>query len=339
MLHIILLILKIIGIILAAVFGVVLLALFCALFVPLRYRIEVSREEGEGSPPVTVRVKVTWLLHLVNVLIRYPADVYVRVRVFLFTLFRMPEAEKKQARKTGKAKKEHRKEKKEDPEAVPAGEQEEDGRTEPGAPVPDAAGGPEEAEEPEAEENPKGSEENAEADRGSAEASGGILRRIADRIRALIDKGKRILEKIKATLQKILYTIRHMCDKIETASDTVRYYHEVLQSDAFRHSWELCRGQAVVLLKELKPDRFETDLVVGTGDPASTGEILAVCGMLYPLLGPQVRIVGDFERARLEGFVFIRGKIRAFTFLRVAWKVYRNKEIRTLIKLFKKEAV
>ena len=110
-------------------------------------------------------------------------------------------------------------------------------------------------------------------------------------------------------------------------------------SDEFGRSFALCREQAGVVLKELKPDRVEVDLVFGTGDPASTGEVLAVCGMLYPVFGPKVRIAGDFERAHLEGYVFIKGKIRAFTFLRVAWKLYRNKDIRTLIKLFKKEAV
>ena len=69
-----LLILKIIGIILICILGMVLFAVLCALFVPLRYQIEVMREEGEGKPPVVVRVKVTWLLHLINVLLRYPAD-------------------------------------------------------------------------------------------------------------------------------------------------------------------------------------------------------------------------------------------------------------------------
>ena len=72
MLHIILLILKIIGIVLLCILGIIILALFCVLFVPVRYRIEVMRKEGEDEPPVDVRVKVTWLLHLLNILIRYP---------------------------------------------------------------------------------------------------------------------------------------------------------------------------------------------------------------------------------------------------------------------------
>ncbi len=74
-------------------------------------------------------------------------------------------------------------------------------------------------------------------------------------------------------------------------------------------------------------------------DPAATGEILAVWGMLYPVIGGYVDVAGDFERKRLEGHLLLKGKIRFFTFLRVAVKIYFNKDIRKLYKLLKKEAV
>ena len=83
MLHIILLILKIIGIVLLCLLGILLLALCSVLFVPVRYRIEITRKEGENQPPVVVRVKITWLLHFLNILIRYPAEVMVRVRIMI----------------------------------------------------------------------------------------------------------------------------------------------------------------------------------------------------------------------------------------------------------------
>ena len=61
--------------------------------------------------------------------------------------------------------------------------------------------------------------------------------------------------------------------------------------------------------------------------------------MLYPLMGQNVRVLGDFERAHIEGYVYMKGRIHAFPFLCAAAKVYWNKDIRTLMKLFKKEAV
>lgn len=362
MLHIVLLILKIIGIILSVILGVVLLAVCCALFVPVRYRIEVSREEGEGNPPFIARAKITWLFHLVNIHLCYPADVYVRVRLFLFTLFRIPEKEKRRKKTDGKKRSRRKKagdetppqttqaeeETAHEPESSTAGKEslssgagsleetatvQEQTKTGTVA-LEEAVAGPENV----TAMDTSDTEPSPEAAESGQEASG-FFGRIRQKIRRLLDKIKAFWEKLKTAFQNIRYTIRHMCDKIKTASDTIQYYREVLLSDEFGRSFALCREQAGVVLKELKPDRVEVDLVVGTGDPASTGEVLAVCGMLYPVFGPKVRIAGDFERAHLEGYVFIKGKIRAFTFLRVAWKLYRNKDIRTLIKLFKKEAV
>lgn len=370
MLHIILLILKIIGIILLCILGVLLLAVCCALFVPLRYRIEVFREEGEGNPPFVVRAKVTWLLHLVNVLIRYPADVYVRVRLFLFTLFRIPEAEKKRTKEATEGEKKQKRQKKDKGkdkekeqaagEVQPAAKEQAAGQAQPAAKeqagqVMDEASGkdvytgeeagarggtPGAAPDPDTG-NPD-TQSRESADDTEPEPSGfpgKFFYKIRQKIRELIARIRQLVLKLKTAFQNIVYTIRHLCDKIKSASETIQYYKEVLESDAFRQSWELCKGQTGILLKALKPDKFEADLIIGTGDPASTGEILAWYGMLYPFLGEHVRITGDFERAHVEGFLFIKGKIRAFTFLRVAWKVYRNRNVRTLIKLFKKEAV
>lgn len=336
MLHIILLILKIIGIVLLCILSILLFSICCALFVPLRYRIEVFREEGEGNPPFVVRAKVTWLLHLLNIFICYPADVYVRVRIFLFTLFRIPEAEKKLKKEATDKKTKLKKDKKKKQKSDASGRaetQEAEERT--GQTTADADKVVVDKEVHVSGESVVSETVSEKTDQKAA----GIIHKIIQKIRDLIRRIRQFLEKIKTAIQNMQYTIRHMCDKIKSMSDTIQYYKEVLESDAFRHSWELCRGQAGILAKSLKPDKIEADLIVGTGDPASTGEILAAYGMLYPILGAHVRIVGDFERAHVEGFVFIKGKIRAFTFLRVAWKFYRNKDIRTLIRLFKKEAV
>ncbi len=58
---IVLLILKIIGIVLLAVLGLLLLAVACLLFVPMRYRIR-----GEAGANIDVRIRVSWLLHLLS---------------------------------------------------------------------------------------------------------------------------------------------------------------------------------------------------------------------------------------------------------------------------------
>lgn len=340
MLHIILLILKIIGIVLLCIIGILLLTVACVLFVPVRYKIKVDREEGAENPPVTVWVKVTWLIHLLNILIRYPSKVTVRARILIFTVFRLPEKEKR-GRKREKASG-TKKIKQKKPEEIPevsdiiTDDQEQitqavpqDGEGAVNPVVADnytAFGGEEEGiatdekkEEPEDEEN--------------------VF--FFAKIKAVFTMLRQIVEKIKGFFQNIQYTIQKICDKIKAVSNNIQYYRKVWESDPFQKSFSLCKDELKWILKKIKPDKFQSDLIVGVGDPAATGEILAVYGLLYPLIGRHVRIVGDFEceKIHVEGRLYIRGKIRVFTFLRIAVRVYFNKDIKKLIRLLKKEAV
>lgn len=68
MLHILLLILKIIGIIIAVILGILVLLVCVVLFVPVRYDLEAA---SDGTLARTrMETKVTWLLHLVRVDLR-----------------------------------------------------------------------------------------------------------------------------------------------------------------------------------------------------------------------------------------------------------------------------
>ena len=338
MLHIILLILKIIGIVLLCVVGILLLAIAGILFVPVRYRIRLTREEGEDKSPVVVYVKATWLLHLVNVLVRYPAEVMVRARILIFTVFRMPEKEKKsgRAKKPEKNKKNKQSDKKENEERHEEAEADV---------VKDADTSMQESaiqkeREVSALSSVTGNEEDyvqRTADQAESEEKGSLF----SKIREIFTKIKDIIKKIREFFKNIQYTIRKFCDKIKSVLDNIQYYREVIESDPFRQSVELCKSELGWVLKKLKPDKYEADFIVGMDNPATTGEILAICGMLYPLIGQHVRVVGDFEseKTRVEGQLYIRGRIRAITFIRTAVRIYFNKDIKKLIKLLKKEAV
>lgn len=344
MLHIILLILKIIGIVLLCILGFLILSVLCGLFVPVRYRIEVSREEGEGKPPVTAHVRITWLLHLVNILVRYPAEVIVRVRIYVFTIFRIPVKERKTT-DTGRKKKNRKKRRQpNEPENESNQDGEADAENEETVVgdgfTPSLTGSPDSL-------TPQDSmPEPGEDGEGTPEDGRGfwlfrMIRKCIDKIKEIIEKIKYAVDKIKALFENIQYTIRKFCDKIRFTLDNIQYYREVLESDSFKRSLELSKRELGYVFRKLKPDKFEADLSVGMDDPAATGQILAIYGMLYPLIGQHVRLVGDFacEGTHIEGKLYIQGRIRAYTFLRVLIRVYRNKDIRRLIKLLKKEAV
>lgn len=64
------------------------------------------------------------------------------------------------------------------------------------------------------------------------------------------------------------------------------------------------------LIKTVLPKQLNLDLVIGTGDPALTGYILAWSSILVLLFGNDINILGNFERPALDGKVRIKGFIR-----------------------------
>lgn len=375
MLHILLLILKIIGIVLLVILGVLLLGIACALFVPVRYRIEAVRQEGEGEPPVTVRVKVTWLLHLFNLLVRFDGELFVRARISIVTILRIPKKEKhrKKAETEKNDKKNSIQEKRQNTEKPIGGETDEtDGQPlESAAEMPRTADGAQrkndvsqkagqiqesaitgEADtakqavtsredrerEPEVtqtlpEEEREGSADAEEEDDGTeTQEKPGLWEKLC----AIPEILQRLFEKIRRLFENIEYTINRFCDKIRSVSDTIEYYREVVEGEPFKRSFALCKDELTTIIKHLRPRKFKASLIVGMDDPASTGEILAVCGMLYPIIGGHVDVRGDFEKKRLEGQILIVGKLCMFTFLRAAVRIYFNKDIRKLYRLLKR---
>ena len=80
-------ILKFLGILLFFCLGLILAILLLVLFVPVRYKLTARRKPEEDGTPITAEVKITWLLHILNVAFSYPKAAYVRVRLFCFTVF------------------------------------------------------------------------------------------------------------------------------------------------------------------------------------------------------------------------------------------------------------
>ena len=334
MLHIVLLILKIIGMILGILLAVLLAAFCIALFVPVRYRVEARRSEAEGAPPVEAEGSVTWLFHLVNIRFRYPAEVYLRARIFLFTVFRLPPKQKAQEGTGQRAEEENAR------EETGQKAEEKNGQWEIRRDAAEGKARHEAGKEVQGEENGGNNHEagrNAESEAGGGQDAASA--RSKNPKRSIIEKIKAILVRIREIFQNIWYTLSGICDKIKTIWENIEYYRSVLQSDAFQKAFALCKAELFSIFSYIRPRKLQADLTIGMDDPASVGKILSYYGMLYPFIGGHVNIEPDFDRKRLEGFVLIKGKVRLFTFVKAAVRIYFSKDIRKLLRLFKKEDV
>lgn len=109
MLEIVLLVLKIVGMILAAVLGILIVVLFCVLFVPIKYKGDFSvSDAGDGNKKgIAAMLYVSWMLWLVKAYVSYEDAFRVRVKILLFTLMDTAK-EKKDSKKGKKSKRDKR---------------------------------------------------------------------------------------------------------------------------------------------------------------------------------------------------------------------------------------
>ena len=313
LLMIVLFILKIIGIILAATIGILLLVLICGLFVPIRYYVTADGKLGEKHP-VRVEMKATWLLHMVNIVFSYGESARLRIRVLCFTLLDSAREKKKKKEKKGKKKKERNSDLKED--------------------------GNEEREEienlkTESREKQPETEEIEETETDKAEVEIPALENEEKKNKSVFAFFHKLLEALK----NIEYTIQGICGKIKNVMENIRYYIDILQGEAFRSVFRNAKKQLIWICRKVKPTRCRINLRAGMEDPATTGQIVAAYGILYPLVGGSVFLQPEFEEKVIEGDVYIKGKITGIIFLIAGLKIALDKNVWRLIKLLKKEGV
>lgn len=153
--------------------------------------------------------------------------------------------------------------------------------------------------------------------------------------RTLLD----FVRKLFSAIRNIKYTIRKIYDKINHIIHNIRYYIKILQTESFKRAFVLCREQLLRLMKIVLPRKVSGTFTIGMEDPAATGQILSRYGILYPLIGDSITVIPDFEKPVMEGSFRFKGKITAFTLIRIAAKIYFDKDLKRVICLFKKEAV
>lgn len=317
MIEIALFILKGIGIILAVILGILLVVLCLTLFVPVRYRSEVSvsdKEEGAEKKKIRAHFCGTWLLHLVRLAVFYEESVRIQAKVLFFTVFDTARAEK-QSRKTKRRKKKQEEKTEEKPEEKPEEKQPEqeiredteelsDDVTE-DMPADDVAEDmPADSEKP--------PEKNAEEDREKPKFN--LKQRISD----------------------ILYTIRNFCDKLKEIREKGDAVKELWLSDHMRKSRSLLGKQLRYLLKHTKPRKLKGYLEFGFKDPAATGYAMALYGILSSVWNPDIIVKPDFEKQVLSCNIMIKGKIRVCHFIRAALRLLLSKDVRHVIRDIKK---
>lgn len=289
---VILMILRIVGIALLVILGLLLAVVLAVLFVPVRYRADGSFHEE-----LTASARVTWLLHLLSARIIFEKELNVKAFICGIQIYPRAARIKKQSCPQGHSGSEGQ----EDTRAGMTGKRPENGETvkpaeavkftEPVTPLEPAGDSKEKAAAFE------------EADRETFGAEGRTKQK-GFSAGNMTDRLKRLVQKLQDRLRDIRSTLRGLYERLS-------YYKSIWDREETQRAFRLASAQLSKTMRHVLPRRTDVYAVIGTGDPASTGQILAAQGMLYPWLGDKVHIVPDFEEEHFEGEFHLRGHIRA----------------------------
>lgn len=302
-------ILKTAGIVLLVILGLLLAALLAVLFVPVRYRADGSwREE------LTASAAITWLLHLVSIRIAYEKELSVRVSVCGIRIKTEKKAEPSGSGRHGTSASA--------PEPASASESEPAAKPDAGT-IPGAM--PETAPEAQA----AGGQENPKApDTAKAPEPGKDPEVSKDKQRFSFDALKK---RLAAAWRKLQGSLRNIRGTAKRLYRQFIYYKAIWDREETQQAFHLASAQLCRTLRHVLPRRINVRAAVGTGDPASTGQVLAVQGILYPWLGDKVQIVPDFEERRFEGEFHLKGQLRAGVVGFYALRLMLDKNVRRLI--------
>jgi len=90
------------------------------------------------------------------------------------------------------------------------------------------------------------------------------------------------------------------------------------------------------ILKIIAPKEWDFEVVLGTGDPGDTGELIAKLILLYPIYYPHGIIRGDYEKKCLMGGCLIKGKFRLGQIAIRLIQLYLQRDVRAFMHLILK---
>ena len=302
MLHILILILKIIGIIIAVILGILLLLIAIFLFAPVHYEVQGRCDGDLGS--LKGKVQITWLLRLIRADILYKNG-KMKWRLRLAWI-------KRGNTGTGKKQKEVQTLQKQ-AEKAEISEMKEAEKTEIFGPEEEEASHTVRQKSAHVPESEKRKTENGIPEKEKSVDS---------------EKNGSFYQRILSWIQKIKCTFRKLCDKIKALSGKKEKLEEFLRDEVHKGAYHKCKKEFFRLMKHLKPKKADVRIIYGFDDPYYTGQALAVFSVLYPFVGGCISVTPDFEHQVLKGSAYLKGKIYLWHFVQSGWKLIWNRNVR-----------
>ena len=311
MLHVLLLILKITGIVIACILGLVILVVTAVLFVPVRYKVNADYHDRFKA-----QAKVSWL-GILRLMISYDEELDIKAKAFFITVYNNNDENSKVSEQK-KAKK--KKEKKPEENIFSASDKDVEKLTEkeekPQIKMAEAVN--------ETKEDVQNVKEAVSEDESGNIQNRSFFNKVKDKCFVIYTKIKEIIKLIRDTVKKISGAADRLKEKVSKAK-------EFVTDEDNKALFHFLVEQLKELIKVIKPKKYRINARIGFEDPATMGKVLAYVSILYGMSGVDLSLEPVFGENVKEGSIFLKGNIRIFTVLVIALRVYRNEQFKKFI--------
>ena len=311
MLHVLLLILKITGIVIACILGLVILVVTAVLFVPVRYRVN-----ADYHGRFKAHAKVSWL-GILRLLVSYDEELDIKAKALFITVYNNNE-ENSKASEHKKAKKKKEKKPEEnifsasDKETEKFAEKEEKTQIKMAEAV------------NETKEDVQDVKETVSEDESGDTQKKSFFDKVKDKCFVIYTKIKEIIKLIKDTVKKVSGAADRLKEKVSKAK-------EFVTDEDNKALFHFLVEQLKALIKVIRPKKYRINARIGFEDPATMGKVLAYVSIFYGMSGVDLSLEPVFGENVKEGSIFLKGNICIFSVLLIALRVYRNEQFKKFI--------
>lgn len=329
MLHIIIFILKIIGILLLVILGLIFLLVSSVLFVPITYKVRAERKDGV----IQVRAVAGWMFRLLSVHYRLHTSQepmqLLQGRILGIPVWKPLEPKKEKPKKAEKKSKE----KQSKPKQMEAKQLEQKAEVKssdkakerlkkdltPGTAV---ATVPQPEPEVSRQEQPQDKQAQTKPPRQS------ILKKLLYAIRRIYGK----ITAIGRGLFSLVVKLLHMPEKASETIGTLTDFWNLEENVKARESiWR----ELKFLWKHSRPRKADLTLHFGFEDPSWTGQCMGVLSILNVWYPGRIFLKPEFEQEIFEGTLYIKGHMMLAVPLLSIFRLWRDENVMKIYRRFR----
>lgn len=325
-------ILKIIGIVLLSIIGLLLAILLLVLVLPIRYSIQVTKYEDSDFKAI---VKVSWLLSFLRGLVKFQNELFYTVRILGIPIKKSDNLKKKRL-KSNQEQQVKQKAEKTDSKQSESGNQESDVPKDKSCEMIVSNDSSKVSNLTIADDTNIIDELADSRDSNSTDKAKDLSDTEEEKI-SLIDKVLIIIEKIVDFIFDFDEKIYKIWDKISGIINDIDYYKRAYEDERNREIVALAYNQLKKVLNNIKPKKIKGTVTFGSEDPYLMGEIMSIYGILFSVFHDKIQLVAVYDKDIIEANIKIKGHITAVVLIWALVKIYFNKDFKRLLRILNKE--